>query len=247
MPVASRSGTVGPDSLDFDFPPSTLFRMLSSTVENYLKAIYRLSEEGPPNAPVAAGKIAEALGVTPGTITTMMKQLERDGLIDYLPRKGARLTDLGRRSALQVLRRHRLTELFLVEVLHLDWAHVHEEAEVLEHVLSDRLVERFDEMLGRPAVDPHGDPIPDAEGRIRQDTARRLDECQPGDYELRRVGRDDAEFLHWLHRAGLKPGARLRLIAREPVAGVVELEVAGEPLRVGEMASAVLWVEPVSL
>ncbi|MBB5352236.1 DtxR family Mn-dependent transcriptional regulator [Haloferula luteola] len=217
--------------------------MLSSTVENYLKAILRLSEEGEPDAPVPAGKIAEALAVTPGTITTMMKQLKRDGWIEYIPRKGVHLTESGRRSALQVLRRHRLTELFLVEVLHLDWAHVHEEAEVLEHVLSDRLVERIDEMLGRPAVDPHGDPIPDAQGRMREDATRRLDECSAGDYVLKRVGRDDAEFLNWLREAGLKPGAEFRLLRREPLAGVIELEIQGRALRVGELASAVLWVE----
>ena len=217
--------------------------MPSSTVENYLKAILRLSKDGGGLVPI--GRIATALGLTPGTVTTMMKHLDGEGFVRYLPRKGVELRDEGRRAALQVLRRHRLIELFLVEVLQLDWAHVHEEAEVLEHVLSDRLVERIDEMLGRPAYDPHGDPIPDAKGVMREDDLRFLTDCGPGDYRLARITRDDPEFLSWLQEEGLRPGVSVEVVGRDPLAGTVEIRVgdARGALRVAESVAGVLAVE----
>lgn len=218
--------------------------MPSSTVENYLKAILRLADEAPDEALVPVGKIATALGLTPGTVTTMMKHLGKEGYLDYLPRKGVVLTKSGRNAAVQVLRRHRLIELFLVEVMHLDWAHVHEEAEVLEHVLSDRMVERIDEMLGRPAYDPHGDPIPDAEGVVREEELKKLSDCGPGKYQLVRVARDEPEFLKWLQSQGLRPGIGLEVVARDNLAGIVEIRVGGngEPIRIGEAVAGVLGV-----
>ncbi|MEP4079646.1 metal-dependent transcriptional regulator [Haloferula sp.] len=219
-------------------------RMPSSTVENYLKAILRLSDEVAEGALVPVGKIATALSLTPGTVTTMMKHLGKEGYLDYLPRKGVVLTDAGRKAAVQVLRRHRLIELFLVEVMHLDWAHVHEEAEVLEHVLSDRLVERIDEMLGRPAHDPHGDPIPDAKGVMREDQLKNLSECGPGKYQLVRVTRDEPEFLSWLQSQGLRPGIGIDVVNRDPLAGIVEIRVdeSKAAIRIGEAVAGVLGV-----
>lgn len=216
--------------------------MPSSTVENYLKAIYGISEETPKAALVPIGKIAESLELTPGTVTTMMKHLNKEGFIQYHPRKGVELLDSGRQTALQVLRRHRLIELFLVEVLHLDWAHVHKEAEVLEHALSDRLVERIDEMLGRPAYDPHGDPIPDATGAMREDRSRSLVDCESGSCRLVRVSRDEPEFLQWLQKSGLRPGVDLEVIGHDRLGGLVEIKVGGDALRLGETAAAALWV-----
>lgn len=218
--------------------------MPTSTVENYLKAILRLSDETPAEALVPVGQIATALSLTPGTVTTMMKHLGKEGYLDYSPRKGVVLTKEGRGAAVQVLRRHRLIELFLVEVMHLDWAHVHEEAEVLEHVLSDRLVERIDEMLGRPAHDPHGDPIPDAQGVMREDELKKLSDCSPGKFRLVRVARDEPEFLSWLQNQGLRPGVGIELIARDLLAGTVEIRVDGaaESIRIGEAVAAVLGV-----
>lgn len=216
--------------------------MPSSTVENYLKAIYGIAEDANDLALVPIGKIAESLELTPGTVTTMMKHLDREGFIKYHPRKGVELLGSGRETALQVLRRHRLIELFLVEVLHLDWAHVHEEAEVLEHALSDLLVERIDEMLGRPAYDPHGDPIPDATGAMREDRSRSLVDCAPGPCRLVRVSRDEPNFLQWLQKAGLRPGTELQVIAHDRLGGIVEVEISGNPLRLGEAAASDLWV-----
>src|SRR6476469_5269115 len=139
----------------------------SSTVENYLKAIYLGQSSLARDARlVPMGKVAAALGVTPGTATTMVKALAESGLADYEPYSGVRLSSAGEKLAGLVLRRHRLVELFLVQVMGMSWAEVHDEAEQLEHVVSERLIERIDEMLGRPTHDPHGDPIPTPEGRL---------------------------------------------------------------------------------
>src|SRR5207248_10027618 len=132
----------------------------SSTVENYLKAIYQgqsLLAAG--ERLVSMGQVASSLGVTPGTATTMVKALAESGLVEYEPYSGVRLTKAGDKLAALVLRRHRLVELFLVKVMGMAWDEVHDEAEQLEHVVSDRLIDRIDEMLGRPTHDPHGDPI----------------------------------------------------------------------------------------
>jgi DtxR family Mn-dependent transcriptional regulator len=137
----------------------------SSTVENYLKIIHlqqlMLSD---PAGLVGMGQLASAVGVTPGTATTMVKTLAEAGLVHYEPYAGVRLLPAGERLAGLVIRRHRLVELFLVRVMGMSWDEVHDEAEKLEHVVSERLIERMDEMLGFPEVDPHGDPIPNAEG-----------------------------------------------------------------------------------
>src|SRR5580765_4285824 len=145
----------------------------SSTVENYLKAIYQgqsALEAG--DRLVSMGQVAAALGVTPGTATTMIKALAESGLAQYEPYSGVRLTAAGERLAARVLRRHRLVELFLVQVMGMSWTEVHDEAEQLEHAVSDRLIELIDDMLGSPARDPHADPIPNSDGEI---TTKHLD------------------------------------------------------------------------
>ena len=219
--------------------------MPSSTVEDYLKAIHRLAETGALGELVAVGKVASHLGLTPGTATTMMKHLEKEGYVEYSPRKGVVLTEKGLRAAKQVLRRHRLIELFLVEVMKLDWSEVHEEAEVLEHAFSDRLVERIDEMLGRPAHDPHGDPIPDAEGVVAQEAdLRPLSGCGVGTYRLVRVTRHEPGFLLWLQERGLRPGVELIVKEHDGMAGISTLKVgdAAEPVTVGEAVAMSLLV-----
>src|SRR3954464_8137540 len=139
----------------------------SSTVENYLKAIYQAQAALPAGGRlVSMGYVAAALGVTPGTATTMVKALAESGLAEYEPYSGVRLSGAGERLAGLVLRRHRLVELFLVQVMGMSWDEVHDEAEQLEHAVSDRLIDRIDDMLGRPARDPHGDPIPNPDGAI---------------------------------------------------------------------------------
>src|SRR5215475_5344236 len=150
----------------------------SSTVENYLKAIYQGQSaltDGVRLVPM--GQVASALGVTPGTATTMVKALAESGLAEYEPYTGVRLSAAGERLAGLVLRRHRLVELFLVQVMGMRWDEVHDDAEQLEHVVSERLIERIDEMLGRPTHDPHGDPIPGPDGAIAQHQLDNLLTC----------------------------------------------------------------------
>src|SRR5260221_7187026 len=145
----------------------------SSTVENYLKAIYQgQSALASEQRLVPMGHVAAGLGVTPGRARTMVKALAESGLAEYEPYSGVRLTKAGEQLAGLVLRRHRLVEAFLVQVMGMSWAEVHDEAEQLEHVVSERLIERIDEMLGRPTHDPHGDPIPSADGEM---TPKHLD------------------------------------------------------------------------
>src|SRR5436190_2503925 len=180
----------------------------SSTVENYLKAIYQgQAALTSPERLVPMGQVASAVGVTPGTATTMVKALAESGLAEYEPYSGVRLTRAGQQLAGLVLRRHRLVELVLVQVMGMSWAEVHEEAEKLEHVVSERLIQRIDEMLGRPARDPHGDPIPGADGAI---AARQLDNlltCPIGTpLKVTRITDQDPVFLRFIEDNDLKPG-----------------------------------------
>lgn len=201
--------------------------MASSTVEDYIKHIYLVAEESG-NEEVSMGRVAEALGVVPGTATTMVKALSDAGLVNYAPRVGVSLTSPGRKLALHVLRRHRLIEQFLVEVLDFDWSEVHEEAEQLEHVVSDLLLERIDKYLGHPTEDPHGDPIPSAAGEVLNDNFDTLVNCPlEEDVSVARISDQDTEFLQYIARAGLNPGANIRVISRSQSAESVELKVNG--------------------
>src|SRR6478609_9687403 len=179
----------------------------SSTVENYLKAIYQGQTSLPRDQRlVPMGQVASALGVTPGTATTMVKALSESGLAEYEPYSGVRLTAAGEKLAGLVLRRHRLVELFLVQVCGMSWDEVHDEAEQLEHAVSERLIDRIDEMLGRPEVDPHGDPIPTAEGHMP--TPEYLDLLTApvaAPLVVTRVVDQDSGFLRFLERHQLMP------------------------------------------
>lgn len=199
--------------------------MATSTVEDYLKTIL-LEEQREPDALVTTGRIASAVQVAPGTATSMVKTLADSSLVSYEPYSGVRLTDAGRQLATHVLRRHRLVELFLVQVLGMDWSEVHEEAERLEHAISDNLLERMDAMLGRPAVDPHGDPIPDVHGQVAELDLSSLAVCPTGvKLCVARVDDQTAEFLRLVERRGLKPGSRLTVEERDPAADTVEIRL----------------------
>ena len=197
----------------------------SSTVENYLKAILKAqSVEVAPDALVPMGQLASALGVAPGTATTMVKTLAESGLVRYEPYAGVRLTRSGEKLAALVLRRHRLIELFLVRVLGMSWTEVHDEAEHLEHAVSERLIDRIDEMLGRPAVDPHGDPIPDPDGTVSRTRYDTLLTCPLHTaVTVQRVSDQDPEFLRFVERHELKPGQVIEVEARDDAADSVRL------------------------
>lgn len=217
--------------------------MPTSTVEDYLKTIL-LAELASPGELVSTGQVAAALAVAPGTATSMMKTLADSRLVHYEPYGGVNLTDAGRQLALHVLRRHRLLEQFLVEIMGMDWAEVHAEAELLEHAVSDRLLARMDEMLGYPAVDPHGDPIPNAEGVVAEPASTSLLGCQLETMvEIARVTDQSADFLRLLERRGLTIGSRLRVLAREDAADAVELErEGGGALTLGVRAASKILV-----
>src|SRR5690606_31675161 len=223
--------------------------LASSTVENYLKHIYLQQLALPAGATlVPMGGLAAAIGVTPGGRTTMVKTLAESGLVHYEPYAGVRLTPAGERLAGLVIRRHRLIELFLVQVMGMSWDEVHDEAEQLEHVVSERLIERIDEMLGHPEVDPHGDPIPDAEGIINHREMQTLLTCPIGvPLAVTRVADQDASFLRFLESSGLKPGQQLKVQARDEAADSVRVERAGgDELTIGARAASKLLVEVIA-
>jgi len=217
--------------------------MPSSTVEDYIKQIYLL-EEKTAQVEIPMGQVAGALGVVPGTATTMVKALADAGLVDYAPRVGVQLTDPGRKLALHVLRRHRLIEQFLVEVLGFDWSEVHEEAEQMEHVVSDLLLDRMDQYLGHPTEDPHGDPIPSAEGKLSTGSIHSLADCAlDTEVVVERIRDQDTEFLNYIASAGLNPGVKLKVTARSRSAESVQIELGpGKPLSLGLGAAAKVMV-----
>ena len=218
----------------------------SSTVENYLKAIYQAQLRLPRRGDlVPMGQLAGALGVVPGTATTMVKALAESGLAEYEPYSGVRLTAAGEKLAKLVLRRHRLVELFLVQVMGVRWDEVHDEAEQLEHVVSERLIERIDEMLGRPTHDPHGDPIPTAEGKLPSRHLDSLLTCPVGTpLTVTRIADQDPAFLRFIESNGLKPGQAIEVETRDPAADSVRLRGRNRSsITIGARAASKLLVE----
>ena len=224
--------------------------MPSSTVENYLKAIYAgAAGLEPAHRLLPMGQLASALAVAPGTATTMVKTLAESGLVEYEPYAGVALTPAGRKLAALVLRRHRLIELFLVEVMGYSWDEVHDEAEHLEHVVSDRLVDRMDEMLGRPEADPHGDPIPNADGLVKPQKVQTLLTC-PLDTRVAvtRVMDQDKEFLRFIEHHNLKPGELIQVEERDPAADSVRVRRSNNRrLTIGTRAASKLLVHVATL
>jgi DtxR family transcriptional regulator, Mn-dependent transcriptional regulator len=223
-------------------------RMLASqTVENYLKAIY-VAQGAQDNREglVPMGQIAGALGVVPGTATTMVKTLAESGLVRYEPYLGVRLTEAGERLAALVLRRHRLIEQFLVQVLGMNWSEVHDEAERLEHAVSERVIELIDDMLGRPAVDPHGDPIPGPEAELPRHTYPDLLTAPLGcGLVVTRVTAQDAEFLRFIEQRQLKPGQRVEIESRDAASDSVTVRnEGGERTTIGTRAASKVLVAP---
>ncbi|NUR53391.1 MAG: metal-dependent transcriptional regulator [Acidobacteria bacterium] len=221
----------------------------SPTVENYLKAILQAQTAGDTPALVPMGQLAAALGVTPGTATTMVKTLAESGLVRYEPYVGVRLTKAGEKLAALVLRRHRLIELFLVNVMGMSWAEVHDEAEHLEHAVSDRLIELMDEMLGRPSADPHGDPIPDADGTVTRPEYDTLMTCPLHEpVTIRRVTDQDSEFLRFVERHDLKPGQRVSVEERDAAADSVRLRGRGRrEITIGARAASKVLVQAIGV
>lgn len=217
--------------------------MASLTIENYVKTIYQIAAAHTARS-VATGQLAEALRVSPGTVTSMLKTLSESGLAQYIPYEGARLTETGKTLALRVLRRHRLIELFLQKTLNLSWDEVHEEAENMEHAVSDRLIDRIDVFLGYPASDPHGDPIPKADGTVAAAVTRPLSQLSAGEpFRIARVLDQSPEFLRYLSQCGLELGAAGTVIANQVESGVVTLEVLGKQTNLSRDVADRLHIE----
>ena len=219
--------------------------MATSTVEDYLKQILLLSEAA--DGLVSMGALAAALEVVPGTATTMVKSLAMDGLVDHHLRHGVQLTAAGRRVALAVLRRHRLIETFLVDVLKMDWTEVHAEAEQLEHAISDAVLDRLDALLGHPAIDPHGDPIPTRQGKLDSQVYATLATCVVAKpMRIVRLTEQSGEFLQFAEQNGLRPGTRVRVASRDLAAGLLTLKKnSGRLLALSLVAAGNILVAPV--
>jgi len=213
----------------------------SSAREDYLKAIFQLGAEG---RSVNTSELAARLGVRKPSVSAMLKRLAAEGLVEHSPRRGARLTEEGRLATMRVVRRHRLLETFLVEVLGLDWSEVHAEAEVLEHHLSPRMVRAIDRLLGHPSEDPHGHPIPDAEGRLRARELLPLGELATGEHgTVREVRTAEAERLQRWKELGLVPGARVAMGARQSLEDVMHVRVGDRELATGTEGVEGVFVE----
>lgn len=218
----------------------------SSTVENYLKAIYLGSSAlSQPQRLLPMGQLASALGVAPGTATTMVKTLAESGLVKYEPYTGVALTAAGQKLAAMVVRRHRVIELFLVRVMGYGWDEVHDEAEQLEHVVSDRLIDRMHEMLGRPEVDPHGDPIPDAKGIVKPQQAQNLLTCPLNTrVTITRVIDQDKSFLRFIEHHHLKPGESIEVEDRDAASDSVRVRGKDDQrITIGTRAASKLLVQ----
>lgn len=219
--------------------------MASLTVENYVKAIYHICAED--NGRASTGRLATAVEVSPGTVTSMLKTLSEDELVTYTPYEGVRLTTRGQRLALRVLRRHRLIELFLTKTLGLTWDEVHAEAENMEHAVSDRLIDRIDEYLGFPRVDPHGDPIPSADLTLSKGTSIPLSECPEGtSFRIARVIDQSPQFLRSLSELHVKLGTEARVLSQRAEVGILTLDLGqGTQATLGNDAARKILVEMV--
>ena len=209
----------------------------TAAVEDYAKAIYALSRDG--RAPVTTNALAARLGVTPASASAMVKRLDEMGLARHAPYHGVELTDRGSQLALEILRHHRLLELYLAESLGVPWDRVHDEAEVLEHVLSEELEELIARKLGDPTRDPHGDPIPTRDLVIVEDPADTLESLEPGVCgHFIRISDSDPDMLRYLAERGIAPGAEFEVVDKQPFGGPSFVRFSGEVhVFGGELAS----------
>ncbi len=215
---------------------------LTRSVEDYLKAIYRLSPEG---RPASTSEIAHLLELSAPSVSGMVKRLSEQGLLEHIPYKGVQLTAEGRRAALRMVRRHRLIEAYLVAFLGYSWDTVHQEAERLEHAVSDTLVERMAAVLGNPTVDPHGDPIPTPDGAIHEPASVPLSEVPPGHtVEICRVDENQPDRLRYIASVGLKPGVEITVLDRQPFRGPITLMAEGQTHVIGHDLGQIVFCTP---
>jgi DtxR family transcriptional regulator, Mn-dependent transcriptional regulator len=216
-------------------------RRTNEGAENYAKALYELQARG--ETSIGTKAVAERLGVTPASASGMLKRLADEGVVEYTPYHGARLTPDGERIALEMIRHHRLIETFLAEVLDMPWDRIHSEAEVLEHYISEDLEELIAAKLGQPARDPHGDPIPDRDLAVSAEDSVPLTDLEPGERAVfARISDSDASMLRYLGERQIQPGDRLLVTRREPFGGPLMVEIAGRTHPLGQQLAGSMRV-----
>lgn len=215
--------------------------MLTQAIEDYLKVIYKLGAAG---KKVSTSAIAKKLGVAQASVTGMLKKLSELKLIEYSPYREIKLTEAGEKIALETIRHHRLLELYLKEAMGYSWDKVHEEAEHLEHHISEEFEEKMDEFLGRPTVDPHGAPIPTKDGKLPEEKYKLLSEVEPGTRAIiRRVSDDDPEKLRYLGELNLYPNTEIDVLSREPFNGPVQIQVGDRKHYLSKELSDAIYVD----
>ena len=209
--------------------------------EDYLKALYHLHGD---SRPVPTRELAQRLGISSPSVSEMVTRLSAQGLVEHDRYRGQQLTREGRKVALELVRHHRLLEMFLVQVLGYSWDEVHEEAERLEHVISERMEQRIFELLGRPELDPHGHAIPTLAGKVRPVSERPLSECRAGERVIvQGVSDDDPERLRELERRGLLPGTNVVVVAPSKYEGPIDVRMKGRRVSVPLGLARALFVE----
>lgn len=217
--------------------------ILSQSIEDYLKAIFTLQSEG---ERASTTKIAASLEVSSASATNMIKRLSEMGLVDYQSYKGSKLTTSGKKIALEIIRHHRLLELYLLEVMGYSWDEVHDEAEKLEHHISEQFEDKIANLLDDPTHDPHGDPIPSKEGIMPQMDAQPLIEAEPNqEYILSRVKDQDPELLRYLEKIGMLPGIKIELKEKAPFNGPLTLLVEHEEQAIGHDVAKNIFVAKI--
>ena len=224
-------------------------RDLTTVAQDYLKVIWTAQEWS--REKVSTKMLAERIGVSASTASESIRKLADQGLVDHEKYGAVTLTEAGRKAALGMVRRHRLMETFLVNMLGYSWDEVHDEAEVLEHAVSDRMLDRIDAKLGYPKRDPHGDPIPAADGQVPTPPARQLSACHDGDAgTVARISDADPEMLRYFDSVGISLDSRLRVLARRDFAGMISVAIEGPAdadgpaatVDLGSPAADAIWV-----
>jgi DtxR family Mn-dependent transcriptional regulator len=216
--------------------------MLSPSVEDYIKAIYKARSD---TGNVATQDLAVRLGVSPPAVSKMMRRLAELRLISHAPYQSVELTPAGEKMALEIIRHHRLLELYLVQAMGFTWDNVHEEAERLEHHISEEFEDRIDELLGHPTACPHGDPIPTRAGAIARTSNRSLAQQQdPEQLVVQRVSDEDAELLRHFEALGVVPGTAFEFVCQEPFEGPLILRIGGRMVRLTPQAAREVFVDP---
>jgi DtxR family Mn-dependent transcriptional regulator len=216
--------------------------MRSPSIEDYLKALYKLEDEE--GAPVSTGDLAQAMDVSSASASNMIKRLDELDFLTYEAYEGATLTDPGRTVALEVLRHHRLLELYLKEVMGFSWDEIHEEAEILEHHISERFEDRIEEMLGHPERDPHGHPIPARDGTVDELPTRSLADLGEGDAaSIDHIADEEGDLLDLLEQRGLLPGATVEVVDTRPLDGLLVVAVDGAEQVIGRPVAKKVVVE----